>query len=129
AVAGSGILLGIVEHRLLDPAPLASSFAPLGVMVFGGVLLVTGVVEEMIFRGALQSTASQLFGPWQGIAYASVVFGIMHIGHGSLADVIFVVGVGGYFGVVVQVTRSLLGVSIAHALTNIMLFIVLPLQG
>ena len=92
------------------------------------ILLVgTGVVEELIFRGILQYTADEVYGSWRGIVFVSVLFAVLHIGHLSVLDVVFVFFVALYFGAAVRWTRSLIGVSIAHGLTNIMLFIVLPL--
>jgi len=44
----------------------------------------------------------------------------------SLLDVLFVGVVGLFFGWVVHRTRSLLGVTLAHGLTNIILFLVMP---
>ena len=81
----------------------------------------------MIFRGILQTTGTKAFGAWRGIVYVSLLFGALHIGHLSVVDVVFVTAVALYFAVIVHRTRSLLGVSIAHGITNFMLFVVLPL--
>jgi len=127
-VALSGIPLGVTEFVILRPAPIVSSFAVQKVVVASLVLLVgTGFVEELIFRGILQATVAEIFDTWPAIIYVSVLFGELHIGHMSVIDVIFVIGVALYFGAIVRWTRSLLGVSIAHGLTNILLFVVLPL--
>ena len=55
-----------------------------------------------------------------------MLFAIMHMGFHSVLDVLFVFGVAMFFGWVVKKTGSLLGVTLAHGLTNIMLFLVFP---
>jgi membrane protease YdiL (CAAX protease family) len=87
------------------------------------LLLSTGFVEELIFRGVLQKTATEVFGGW-GIVYVSYIFAILHIGFQSWIDVVFVFGVALFFGGIVKRTGSLLGVTLSHGITNIILFIV-----
>jgi len=57
----------------------------------------------------------------------SVLFAIMHIGWKSPADILFVFAVGLFYGLVFLKTRCLLGITISHGITNIMLFMVMPL--
>ena len=47
--------------------------------------------------------------------------------HNSLIDIAFVFVVAMFFAWVVKRTGSLLGVTLAHGVTNIMLYLVLPL--
>ncbi len=124
----SGIPLGLTEYLILKPDPIVSTFAFGGVAAASMILLVgTGIIEELIFRGILQATTSEIFGTWPAILYVSVLFGELHTGHMSLVDVFFVIGVALYFAAVVRKTRTLIGVSIAHGLTNIFLFVIFPL--
>lgn len=127
-VAVSGALLGLMEYLILRPEPLVSDLSLRAIALPSAILLVcTGVIEELIFRGILQATGTKVFGDWRGILYVSLLFGALHIGHLSAIDVIFVIAVALYFAVVVRKTHTLLGVSVAHGITNIMLFVVLPL--
>lgn len=127
-VATSGALLGIMEYVILQPRPLVGSLTVEALALPAVILLVsTGLIEELLFRGILQTTATESFGTWRGIIFVSILFGALHIGHLSIVDVGFVTGVALYFAVIVHWTRTLIGVSIAHGITNIMLFIVLPL--
>jgi membrane protease YdiL (CAAX protease family) len=127
-VMASGALLGLMEFLILRPEPLTGSLAVTAIALPAAILMIcTGVIEELIFRGILQTTGTKVFGTRRGIAYVSLLFGALHIGHLSVVDVIFVTAVALYFAVIVHRTRSLLGVSIAHGITNIMLFVVLPL--
>jgi membrane protease YdiL (CAAX protease family) len=89
------------------------------------LLLCTGFVEEFIFRGVLQRTAVEAFGGW-GIVYVSLLFAILHMGFLSWIDVVFVFVVALFFGWVVKKTGSLFGVTLAHGITNIVLYLIIP---
>ncbi len=125
-IASSGLLFGWVEYLILEPEAMItqltwSEFVPLALVL----LIFTGFTEELAFRGVMQRSAGDVFG-WRGIVYVSVLFAILHIGFHSVLDVLFVFGVAMFFGWAVKKTGSLLGVTLAHGLTNIMLFLVLP---
>jgi hypothetical protein len=83
------------------------------------------LLEEMIFRGLLQRSAGDALRR-MGVVYVALLFAVLHIGYQSLADFCFVLLVGLFFGWVVQRTRSLLGVTLSHGLTNITLFLIMP---
>lgn len=121
-----GPFLGLVEYRILRPAPLISSLKWDQVLVPALILLVgTGLLEELIFRGVMQRAVLEVMGK-QGIIYVSAVFAVLHTGHRSLADVFFVFGVALFFGWFVYRTRSIVGVSLVHGLINIWLFLIVP---
>jgi LysM repeat protein len=67
-------------------------------------------------------------GKW-AILYVTVVFAVLHLGYKSAVDVAFVFAVGLLFGWVVAKTRSLLGVSLSHGITNIALYLIVPFLG
>ena len=126
-VALSGLLLGYFEYTILAPKPLISELTWQAFWLPALILLVsTGFLEELIFRGFLQRGALQVFGMRLSLIYVSLLFAVLHIGYRSLTDVIFVFLVGWYFAWIVARTRTLWGVTIAHGLTNIMLFLVMP---
>lgn len=127
AVALSGGILGFAEYAILRPAPLAPGAAWASLALDGLILLIgTGLMEELVFRGLLQRTARGVLTRGWALLYVSLLFGALHIGHRSLLDDVFVILVAVYFGLVVSRTRSLLGVTVAHGTINIMLFLVLP---
>ena len=130
AIGLSGMVFGAVEYLILRPAPLIPALEWAYVWQPALILLVsTGLLEEMIFRGLLQRAAGDGLGRW-GLVYVAVLFAVLHVGYHSLVDVLFVLGVGLFFGWAAQRTRSLVGVTISHGWTNIMLFLVMPfLQG
>ncbi len=122
----SGLAISVVEYLILRPEPLAPELSWRSTWQPALILLVcTGLLEEMIFRGLLQRSAADALGRW-AVLYVATLFAVLHVGYRSLPDVVFVLLVGLFFGWVVARTRSLLGVTIAHGATNIMLFLVLP---
>lgn len=125
-VAMTGILLGIVEYSILKPEAMVTELTWQAVWIPALVLLIfTGFAEELIFRGVLQYSAVRAFKGW-GIVYISLLFAILHTGFLSWQDVAFVFFVALFFGWIVKQTGSLLGVTLAHGLTNIVLFLLAP---
>jgi membrane protease YdiL (CAAX protease family) len=126
AIGLTGLVFGAVEYVILRPDPLAPALKLAYVWQPALILLVsTGFLEELVFRGLIQNAAVDVLGRW-GLVYVAVLFAALHIGYQSLVDVLFVLGVGLFLGWAVYRTRSLLGVTISHGLTNIMLFLIMP---
>lgn len=128
AIALTGFGFGITEYFVLrNEAQITGSILGQTRLLSGFVLLVTtGFVEEIIFRGVLQRSAVQLFGSW-GLIYTSVLFAVVHWIHNSLLDIGFVFVAAMFFSWAVKKTGSLLGVTLAHGIANIVLFLVAPL--
>ncbi len=143
-VALTGLGFGVAEYFILVELPASSvagvlgiSTEPLAVPIVAEFtwqavwwpavifLVCTGFVEELIFRGVLQRSAVALWG-WRGIIYASLLFAILHIGFHSWIDVVFVFAVAMFFAWVVKRTGSLLGVTLSHGITNMVLYLVAP---
>ncbi|MFH1381573.1 MAG: type II CAAX endopeptidase family protein [Chloroflexota bacterium] len=128
AVPFTGLAFGVIEYLIVRPEaevvnPVLLQTWPLSAFL---LLTCTGFVEEFIFRGILQHSAEESFGSWQGIIYVSLLFAVVHLIHQSLLDLIFVFVVAVFFGWIVKKTGSLLGVTLAHGVTNIVLFLVAP---
>ena len=123
-VAEYWILVKLPPEPLLEPlvAELTWQSAWLPALV---LLATTGFVEEFIFRGVLQRAAVERF-RWPGMLYVSGLFAILHMGFLSWLDVIFVFSVALFFSWVVKKTGSLLGVTLSHGITNIVLMVVMP---
>ena len=120
-------MFGVIEYFLLAPEPMVIELTWrevwLPALIF---LFCTGFVEEFIFRGVLQRTATEVFGSWWGIIYVSLLFAVLHMGFISWIDIVFVFAVALFFGWVVKKTGSLFGVTLAHGITNILLYLVVP---
>lgn len=125
-IAGFGVALGAAEYYILAPRPQFQQ-PTLTTMALAALnlLVATGFSEELIFRGILQVEARRTLGKW-ALLYVSLLFGVLHIGYLSLLDVLFVTAVGLIFAYLALWTGSILGVTLAHGLTNSMLFLVMP---
>jgi membrane protease YdiL (CAAX protease family) len=125
-IALTGVPFGIAEYYILKPNPLVSSFAWQGLLLPALILIVgTGFIEELCFRGVIQHSAEAAIGQW-GWVYVAVLFSIMHIGYLSVSDGFFVLAVGLFFGVMVDKTRSILGVTLSHGIANVVLYLIAP---
>lgn len=125
-VSLSGLAFGYLEYQILRPLPLAKAFTWRQLWLPAIVLMVsTGWMEELIFRGLLQRATGQLLGRFS-VPYVSALFAVLHVGYRSVLDVAFVFFVALFFGYVAEKTQSIVGVSLSHGLTNITLFLVMP---
>lgn len=126
-IGATGLLLGYVEYLILRAEPLIETFTWQGFVLPAVILLIsTGLLEEYIFRFLLQRTAVERLEYVLGIAYVALFFAVLHIGYRSVADFLFVLVVGLAFGWLAYKTRSIIGVTLAHGLTNIVLFLIMP---
>ena len=121
-----GIVLGYLEYLILKPEPLVAEFTFAAIIGPALILLIfTGFLEELVFRGVFQYFAARHLGKL-GFIYVSMVFAVLHIGYLSVLDFGFVFVVAMIFAYFVQRTGSILGVTLAHGLTNIGLFLIFP---
>ena len=129
AIALTGFSFGVAEFFILTDEARATGVILGETPLLSGFLLLvtTGFVEEVMFRGVLQRSAVQVFGGWWGMAYVSLLFAIVHWIHGSLIDIVFVFLAAMFLAWAVNKTGSLLGVTLAHGIANIFLFLVAPL--
>lgn len=124
-VALTGIGFGAVEYLILEPEPLVSALRWQEIIVPALILLLTtGFVEELAFRGVMQHSAQKRWA-W-GWAYIAIIFTVLQIGQLSVIHFLFVFPVALFFGWTVQRTGSILGVSLSHGLINIGLYLVFP---
>jgi membrane protease YdiL (CAAX protease family) len=127
AIAFTGILFGLIEYLIMKPKPLIETFS-LSQTILPSIMIIfsTGFVEELAFRGVMQPIAIQNLGRNLGLIYVTAIFAALHIGNLSIMDLIFVFIVGLFFGYVVLKTKSLVGVTLSHGITNIFLYLVAP---
>ncbi|MBS7605942.1 MAG: CPBP family intramembrane glutamic endopeptidase [Candidatus Bathyarchaeia archaeon] len=128
ALGFMGVPLGVLEYLILRPEPLAQELPPAGCVLLAlALILFTGFVEELVFRGIMQGIAVKVMGWKAGLLGVNTIFASLHIGWFSALDMIFVLLVGLIFGYIVLKTGSIIGASISHGLTNVALFIIVPL--
>jgi len=128
----SGIIIavpfGILEYFILKPAPLLIGSGATNFIAASLILIVcTGYLEELVFRGLLQHNAASLMSKWWGIFILSTIFGVLHVGNLSLLDCLLAFSVGFIYSVVREKTGSIYGISLSHGIINIILFLVAPI--
>jgi membrane protease YdiL (CAAX protease family) len=98
------------DTRQMPPIVFQLPLLPLLLIGFIGPF-----VEEVVFRGVIQSHLVRRHGPWWGILITSLFFGIYHwdLGQGLLAVII-----GVYLGYMAYRTRSIWPSILAHMLVN-----------
>ena len=125
-IGASGIFLGYLEYLILKPQPLVGSTHWEEIAVAALILFVfTGFLEELVFRGVMQRALSEGIGRY-GVPYVAVLFAVLHLGYHSALDFVFVLVVALFFGIAVKRTGSILGVTLAHGLTNTTMFLLFP---
>jgi len=126
-IALTGILFGFFEYMILKPEALIDELIVMNLIIPGFILLIfTGLLEELTFRGIVQTRAEGVMGKNASLLFSSVLFMLMHIGFKSAPDLIFVFLVGLFYGYVFQRTRNIWGITLSHGITNIILFLIAP---
>ena len=127
AVALTGVPLGLIEYIVLRPSPwsMAGLFGGLAAAVLI-IFLATGLSEEIAFRGILLRRSVEALGKRNGLVFTTIVFASLHIFYLNLADLVFVLVVGLFYGIVVLRTRSLWGAIISHTIDNVVLYLLAP---
>ncbi len=123
----TGPLIGWGEAHILRTPPLSVN-GSLGAVLLPSLLLVvfTGFSEEWLFRGLIQTTASQWLGPRAGLWFTAIGWSLLHIGWNSAPDVLYVFLVGIFWCWIRDKTRSTWSTAIAHGAANIVLFCIMP---
>lgn len=122
-----GLPIGALIYAILQPPPPLADPTWNGIVIAVLVFLVSiGFLEEVIFRGALQTVGERTLGPWTPV-YVSALFAALHIGYLSPPHTGFVFLVGLIFARLAALGRSVVGVALAHGLTNVVVYLVFPL--
>jgi len=125
-----GFALGWGEYNVIHPQLLTpgANIKDVLILILTMIFFV-GIVEEFIFRSALQTVLEERLGPIIGLLLASVIFGFMHSGYQMPLELLYVSFAGVVFGLLFWLTKSLPVISLAHGVTNISLFLVVPLES
>ena len=126
-LALTGVVFGLALYGILRPESLIDNLTWGKILLPAFILLITtGFVEELIFRGVVQRSSIEALGP-QGWVYAAVLSSVLYISYLSAVHWFAVFLVGLFFGWIVNRTGSLLGVTLSHGIINISLYLVIPL--
>ncbi len=122
-----GVVLGVVygysEYIVIGVAPVFPRFIIASFFVF----LLLGIVEELIFRGVLQSSLAGI-NPLFAILLSSLVFATMHSIWIEPFEYVFTFYVGVVLAFVYHKTGSLAMPVATHIVINIVLFQVIPFK-
>lgn len=124
---GIGVVMSIVEYRIIDPVPLIENIRFSDIALISIVMFVfIGITEELIFRSILQTRLEKIIGLRYGLLLTGVIFGAMHVSYGILDEILFATIFGIILGYIFQKTRNLLLITSIHGTTNVVLFGILP---
>ncbi|MFP3975303.1 MAG: CPBP family intramembrane glutamic endopeptidase [Dehalococcoidia bacterium] len=126
AVMITGIPLGIVGYLTLRPERLVVGLN-WGDMILPAIIFIlcVGFVQELIFRGVMQTTSTEVLGKW-GILYISLLFAVLSMGNLSILNMVFMFVVALFFAWVVKRTGSILGVAAAHGIMSMAVYLAMP---
>lgn len=91
---------------------LAMSRNPLGIL---SIVLLAPILEELLFRGAIQGELQRQMKPWVAITVSSLFFGLVHM---NPAQIPFAFLLGMIFGWLYYRTGSLIPGIVGHVLNN-----------
>lgn len=125
AALGVGVALGLTEYVVLKPQPilLGTGFVQMLAYIVV-VMIMVAVVEEILFRGLLQTPLEKVMPNWQAIGVCSVMFGLMHVGWMNPLEVLLAYGAGVVFGYMTTATESLTAPIVAHGVGNLVLYMI-----
>jgi membrane protease YdiL (CAAX protease family) len=122
-----GLPIGALIYAILRPPPPLADPTWSGVLIAAvAFLAMIGFLEELIFRGALQTVGERTLGSWASV-YVNVLFAALHLGYLSPPHTGLVFLVGLIFSRLAAQGRSVVGVALAHGLTNVVVYLVFPL--
>lgn len=122
--------LGEVEWLIITPEALITEWSVTQLLLIAVMMIgFVGFIEELLFRGVLQTGLKAHLGQWGAILLVSVLFGMMHSGYGSGLQLLYAGCLGLFYGVTYEYTDSLLLVTVMHGVLNVFLFAVVPIYG
>jgi membrane protease YdiL (CAAX protease family) len=105
--AGLGLILGAVQFFLTlygYSLPAPADWVPLLTMS-----LMVGLFEAIFFRGFIQTRLSASFGPVPGVAAATAMYALYHVGYGmGSREMVFLFGLGLVYGIAYACVNSVL---------------------
>lgn len=105
-----------VEDQELVRALMSSPAGPARALVLLFVVVLAPVLEELVFRGYVQTAVSARLGAWPAIGISAVLFGLFHLSDPHVVPVLTSVGVG--LGWLRHRCGSVVPPILAHVLNN-----------
>ena len=128
-IFGSMYLFNVLLEWIKLPDLMEETFMDMSDEATGvlSMALLAPVVEELMFRGAMQGYLMRRYSnPWIGIIVSALVFGLIHM---NPQQVVYATLLGLVFGWIYYRTRSLLPVIAGHILNNSVAVITMKTWG
>jgi membrane protease YdiL (CAAX protease family) len=125
-VSVAGFVLGLLAYLAGAPALVTKASSPGRILLAVAAVSAIVLVEEIVFRGVLQTTLQAVAGRIGFIA-AAILFATAYLGSGSLAASLTAALAGVLFGVAFAQTGSLRGPVVGHFELGLGAFVVWPL--
>lgn len=123
------VLASVVPRIATDTAQLYAAFRAPSLVVASVALVPVIVGEELVWRGAVQTSLVDHLGAWRGVALAAGVYALVHAPLGSpvLMAVAFFCGLA--WSSLRARTASLVPAMVAHLVWDVFVLLWLPLDG
>jgi membrane protease YdiL (CAAX protease family) len=123
-----GVIIGLMNYLLFRPQIVAPGYEELPFLIVSFTVLIgSGFLEELLFRGILYRAAVETLGQQVGWQYSSLIYASLQLGRFSAGAVLIALVSALVLANFVRRQDSLIGAGIAHAIANICLFFVGPL--
>jgi membrane protease YdiL (CAAX protease family) len=124
AVVAVSLPLAVVLFALLDTEPVGSSSLA-GVVAAAGAVAVAAVAHELVFRGLVQASLTEIWGG-RAVLAAAALSAIAPVGTRTPGTAAVACATGVLFGLVVRRTGSIVGAAAAHAVVAVATLVLLP---
>ena len=123
-----GLVIGVLLQQVARPLPIVGdvSLASLGPALVA-IVVATGLVEELLYRGLVQRAATQRLGIANGIVYASVLYSALAWTPWTPIGTLLVFFIALALGTMTRLTGSVIPAVATHASLNVGLLLVGPL--
>lgn len=113
-LAVAGIALGLAGFVIGEPDPLPAGISSVEIVVTSLTVVVFGaLLEELLLRGLVQRTASELLGG-RAVLVSAALTGLLYLASLNLRYVVFMVAVALLMGIVARRTGSIAGPVAGH---------------
>jgi membrane protease YdiL (CAAX protease family) len=123
-----GLPLGFAGFFLIRPSGIYASETPKELLMWSLILIIcTGLLEEFLFRGILFSLALKWLGDKKALYFTSLMYAALTISGKSFVTVMYAFLVSALFCWLFIRQKSILGLSLAHGMINVLLYVICPL--
>jgi membrane protease YdiL (CAAX protease family) len=117
-----GVFLAYFVHNTFYPEMKLFALTDLTISspVAIAYCIFNAVIEELLFRGVLQTLAIETFGNF-GIVYASLLFAVMYIGSQNWQYILFMLVLALFLGIGARISRSIWAGLVVRTLVSLLL--------